>query len=253
MELEKIYDTLDGVKGHIYKITCEKTNKVYVGQTYSHIKNHGKYRPAGYLKRFAGHISEALTNTKQKQCTYLNNAIRKYGKDSFKCELIFECELDELDEYEQMCIKKYNSLYPTGYNLTNGGKGAFYVAKIKNEDASDKPEEPYKHSDTTKAKIKQRLKDILSSDVKRQERSDKCKLQHMKARLDKYKDIIIDDDVTKYIYPIIKKGTTTVYKYEVRINGIVTAFFNNGKSDITILYANAVNFLNKLKEQNNIV
>ncbi len=253
MELEKIYDTLDGVKGHIYKITCEKTNKVYVGQTYSHIKNHGKYRPAGYLKRFAGHISEAVTNTKQKQCTYLNNAIRKYGKDSFKCELIFECELDELDEYEQMCIKEYNSLYPTGYNLTNGGKGAFYVAKIKNEDASDKPEEPYKHSDTTKAKIKQRLKDILSSEVKRQERSDKCKIQHMKARLDKYKNIIIDDDITKYIYPIIKKGTTTVYKYEVRINGIVTAFFDNGKSDITILYANAVDFLNKLKEQNNNV
>ncbi len=253
MELEKIYDTLDGVKGHIYKITCEKTNKVYVGQTYSHIKNHGKYRPAGYLKRFAGHISEAVTNTKQKQCTYLNNAIRKYGKDSFKCELIFECELDELDEYEQMCIKEYNSLYPTGYNLTNGGKGAFYVAKIKNEDASDKLEEPYKHSDTTKAKIKQRLKDILSSEVKRQERSDKCKIQHMKARLDKYKNIIIDDDITKYIYPIIKKGTTTVYKYEVRINGIVTAFFDNGKSDITILYANAVDFLNKLKEQNNNV
>jgi hypothetical protein len=82
MELEKIYDTLEGVKGHIYKITCEKTNKVYVGQTYSHIKNHGKYRPAGYLKRFAGHISEAVTNTKQKQCTYLNNAIRMYGKES---------------------------------------------------------------------------------------------------------------------------------------------------------------------------
>ena len=253
MDLEKIYDTLEGVKGHIYKISCDKTNKVYIGQTYSHIKNHGKYRPAGYHKRFAGHISEAITNTKQKQCTYLNNAIRKYGKESFKCELLFECELDKLDEYEQMYIKEYNSLYPTGYNLTNGGKGAFYVSKIDNNNTIVENNEPYKHSEITKTKIKQRLKDILSSDEKRKERSEKCKIQHMKARLDKYKNIIIDDNVTKYIFPIIKKGTNSVYKYEIRINGIVTSFFDNGKSDITILYNNAVDFLNKLREQNNNV
>lgn len=152
-----------------------------------------------------------------------------------------------------MCIKEYNSLYPTGYNLTNGGKGAFYVSKIDNNSTIVENNEPYKHSETTKTKIKQRLKDILSSDEKRKERSEKCKIQHMKARLDKYKNIIIDDNITKYIFPIIKKGTNSVYKYEIRINGIVTSFFDNGKSDITILYNNAVDFLNKLREQNNNV
>jgi hypothetical protein len=160
-------------------------------------------------------VSEAIT--KQKHCTYLNNAIRKYGKESFKCELLFECELDELDEYKQMCIEEYKSLYPTGYNLTNGGKGAFYVSKVYNNNTIVKNDEPYKHSNTTKAKIKQKLKDILSSDEKHQERSEKCRIQHMKARLDKYKNILIDDN-NKYI-----------------------------------LYANDVDFLNKLREQNNNV
>lgn len=251
MELEEIYDTIEKVKGHIYKITCKETNKVYIGQTYSHIKNHGKYRPAGYLKRFASHISEAIINTKKKQCTYLNNAIRKYGKDNFCCELLKTCELSELDENEKENIIKYNSLYPNGYNLTHGGKGAMYVAKVlqeKKEDEEDK--EPYKHSEITKAKIKQRLINILSSDEKKKERSEKCKVQHLKARLDKYKGIKLDDDLTTYIYPIIKKDTDIIHKYEIRINKIVTAFYD-GKTKTDILYQNALSFLEKLKLQNN--
>jgi hypothetical protein len=252
MELEEIYDTIDKVKGHIYKITCKENDKIYIGQTYSHIKNHGKYRPAGYLKRFASHISEAITNTKKKQCTYLNNAIRKYGKDSFSCELIKTCELSEMDNYEKDYIVKYNSLFPTGYNLTHGGKGAMYVAKVINiDDDENKVKEPYKHSAETKEKIKQRLSTIFSSDEKRKAKSESCHEQHLKARLEKYKNIKLDEDLTKYIFPIIKKGTETIYKYEIRINKIVTAFYD-GKTSIDVLYKNALNFLGKLKLQNNV-
>lgn len=34
MELEEIYDTIDNVKGHIYKITCKENNKIYIEPTY---------------------------------------------------------------------------------------------------------------------------------------------------------------------------------------------------------------------------
>ena len=251
MELEEIYDTIDNVKGHIYKITCKENNKIYIGQTYSHIKNHGKYRPAGYLKRFASHISEAIMNTKKKQCTYLNNAIRKYGKDNFCCKLIKVCELSELDKYEIIFINKYNSLYPNGYNLTHGGKGAMYVAKVVNNNENNVEKEPYKHTEETKAKIKQRLINVLSSDKKRNEMSEKCKVQHLKARLDKFQNIKLDDNLTKYIFPIKKKDTDTIYKYEIRINKIVTSFYD-GKTTPDILYQNALNFLEKLKLQNNV-
>ena len=57
------------VVGHIYKITNIKTNKIYIGQTLSHRKNRGKYRPFGYEGRFKDHLSEALCNSKKKQCT----------------------------------------------------------------------------------------------------------------------------------------------------------------------------------------
>lgn len=252
MELEEIYDTIDNVKGHIYKIKNELNNKVYIGQTYSHIKNHGKYRPAGYLKRFSGHISEAITNTKKKQCTYLNNGIRKYGKENFSCKLIKECELSELDELEQKYIIKYNSLYPNGYNLTHGGKGAMYISKIKNNNETNSKIEPYKHSDKTKAKIKQRLSTIMSSEERKNKKSQEAKEQHLKARLEKYRGLLLNDNLNEYIKPIIKKGTGVIYKYEVRINNITTQFYD-GKSPKEELYNNATNFLKKLKEQNNIV
>jgi hypothetical protein len=84
----KLLETNRGVTGHIYRITNTQTNKIYIGQTLSHRKNRGKYRPFGYMGRFYDHSSEALCNTKKKQCTYLNNAIRMYGKDAFHCELL---------------------------------------------------------------------------------------------------------------------------------------------------------------------
>ena len=34
MELEEIYETIDNVKGHIYKITCKENNKIYIEPTY---------------------------------------------------------------------------------------------------------------------------------------------------------------------------------------------------------------------------
>jgi len=71
----------------IYKIICLKTNKIYIGQAVSHILNHKKYRIYGMEGRFKSHIYEAYSN-KKNQCTYLNNAIKKYGKEFFNVELL---------------------------------------------------------------------------------------------------------------------------------------------------------------------
>jgi hypothetical protein len=103
----------------IYKITCSKTNKSYVGQTVSHILNNGKYIRHGMEKRLKGHISEAFS-TKKNQCHYLNNAIRKYGSNEFKVELLTTCSLDESDKEESKYIVLLNTMYPYGYNLKFG-------------------------------------------------------------------------------------------------------------------------------------
>jgi group I intron endonuclease len=53
----------------------------------------------------------------------LNNAISKYGKDSFKKYILLLCEKEELDYYEIECIHIFQSLSSEhGYNILKGGK-----------------------------------------------------------------------------------------------------------------------------------
>jgi uncharacterized protein YeeX (DUF496 family) len=134
--------------------------------------------------------------------------------------------------------------------LRNFGGQSQGAAKNNNETNSNI--EPYKHSDKTKAKIKQRLSTIMSSEERKNKKSQEAKEQHLKARLEKYRGLLLNDNLNEYIKPIIKKGTGVIYKYEVRINNITTQFYD-GKSPKEELYNNATNFLKKLKEQNNIV
>ena len=104
----------------IYIISCSETEKQYVGQAVTHILNHKRYRPYGYIGRFRGHISEAYS-TKKKQCFYLNNAIRKYGNDKFSVKLLETTTISESDDREIYYIQKLKTLCPNGYNLTSGG------------------------------------------------------------------------------------------------------------------------------------
>lgn len=57
--------------------------------------------------------------------TILKNAIKKYGIENFKKEIIEECEtLEELNEREYYWIQKYNAVESNEfYNLVDGGHG----------------------------------------------------------------------------------------------------------------------------------
>ena len=106
--------------GEIYKITNLINNKIYIGKT----KKYYKSTQFGYLKRFNNHINSAFSNSKCNDCPILYNAIRKYGRDKFKIELICESSLDEIDSMEIKYIKKFNSIDKNiGYNIALGGGG----------------------------------------------------------------------------------------------------------------------------------
>ncbi len=209
------------ITGHIYKITNIKNNKIYIGQVVSHRLNKGKYRPFGYIGRFNDHISEALNNTKKKQCTYLNNAIRKYGKESFKVELLLECPKNSLDDSEIKYIKDCNSIFPNGYNLTLGGKTTEYV-KIKNNEELNKPKKRghefgYKHSEETKNKIKMRLADKKIK-LKMQENTRKnMKEYYDNKKIETLSKLDLDKDFKKYIRPVYNKDTKELHNYIIRI------------------------------------
>lgn len=211
------------IKGHIYLITNTKNGKKYVGQAVSHRKNKNKYRYFGYIGRFNDHVSEAINNTKKNQCTYLNNAIRKYGKQDFSIELITECELHEMDELEQEYIYQCNSLYPNGYNLTKGGKTLENI-KVENNENLNKPKKRgrdfgYVHKDSTKAKIKNFLSDKTEIAKRKTKMSDTMIDFYDKKKIDILSKLHLDEDIKKYICPVKNKITNELHDYIIRVNG----------------------------------
>jgi hypothetical protein len=94
--------------GLVYKVTNIITAAVYIGRT-KHSLDYRKSR----------HLRKALVK-KIKNKFY--NAIRKYGQDNFKWEIILDnLTWDESKSIEIMEIIKYNSFH-SGYNSTIGGE-----------------------------------------------------------------------------------------------------------------------------------
>ena len=109
--------------GNLYKITNTVSGKIYIGKTYVSIED-----------RWRDHIRCAFRVTKDSLSYVYNHkmarAIRKYGPDNFKIELISQYEEIELEQKEMEYIKKYDS-YKNGYNSTLGGDGNKRDSKIE--------------------------------------------------------------------------------------------------------------------------
>jgi group I intron endonuclease len=97
-----------GPQGIIYKITCKPTGMSYVGQTIN------------LKRRLQSHKSKTSV------CTYIKNAIQKYGWDNFEVETLWEGNIKLLCDMEVKFIEEYNTMAPNGYNLIDskgvGGK-----------------------------------------------------------------------------------------------------------------------------------
>lgn len=222
------------VIGEIYKITNLLNNKCYIGQTRSHRLNHNKYRPFGHIGRFKDHICEA-THTTKVGCKYLNSAFLKYGIENFKCELLITCKIDELDNNEVKYIIDFNSKYPNGYNLTDGGQSQGYLKgkKIILDDSKiticseiKQPNSNLKRSEYTKNLISKRLIEFSHDISHRKERMVIVQKQHIDKRFDQFKNVIFDNtdtDIDKYIHVI--RNNKLDYEYiKVRIGKVKTTF-----------------------------
>lgn len=91
------------MKKDIYVITNIITGMQYVGQS------------SNAQKRFLAH-------KQAKDGTVFHQAIRNYGPENFFIEVLEE-QIENFNEREKYWIKKLNTLYPTGYNMTKGGEG----------------------------------------------------------------------------------------------------------------------------------
>ena len=107
---------------YIYKITNLINNKLYIGQTIRSIE-----------QRWQRHKSDALNHILD---THFSRAIRYYGPDNFKIELLDTAtSQEELTKKEQYWIQYYNTI-EEGYNETdaiNKSGGNTYKNKSKEE------------------------------------------------------------------------------------------------------------------------
>lgn len=109
---------------YIYCITNTLNDKKYIGQTYLDVQ-----------KRWGNHISKSRGGSE----LAIHRAIRKYGAENFKIELldsksISSDELNEAEIYHIACLDTFNGV---GYNSCVGGLNTI----------------GYKHTDETKSKI----------------------------------------------------------------------------------------------------
>lgn len=96
----------------IYRIINLVNGKSYIGQS-TNIK-----------RRWNNHRS-ACFNTKDHAYDYpIYKAMRKYGLNNFKFEVLEECKIEDLDSKEREWINYFDTLN-SGYNQSIGGNGNF--------------------------------------------------------------------------------------------------------------------------------
>jgi len=95
-------------------------------------------------KQYIGYTTKSLEDRKREhlyksRCVYdkhyfylFLSAMRKYGEKNFTWEVLCHCNSkEECCEKEIYCIKKYNTISPNGYNLTEGGNGGIQSEETK--------------------------------------------------------------------------------------------------------------------------
>lgn len=96
----------------LYKLTFPN-GKVYIGITTESLS-----------RRVQRHIAYARANRPYA----VSAAIRKYGEKSFTAEHIASARnWSDLADIERLAIEQYDSICPTGYNMTGGGEGSYRV------------------------------------------------------------------------------------------------------------------------------
>lgn len=188
--------------GVIYKATNIKNGKSYIGQAVSFSSN----RPWGSKRRWQAHIKCAKSN--KCECRFLENAINKYGEESFIIEDIYKCDVSELNYYEDYYIKYHNTLCPQGYNLmTGGGNGRKHNEETKEKMSLSRIGKI--HSNETKEKISQSHKGRKVSKETLKNISNASKYRNMSSSNKERLELALEElnltELPMYIYMSVDK------------------------------------------------
>lgn len=248
--LNEVHDNKDAVLGEIYMIKNTKTGLMYIGQTLTHRMNHKRYRPFGHIKRFKGHISEALCNTKSEQCSCIANAIRKYGVESFEVSLLARCSKNELDDLETHYVSMYDTIHPNGYNLAPGGR----IKHSVTTDDFERVSVTYDPTPRTTARS-QETKDKISAGLQRFKETkpenmlanmQKFKDARTNKKLERFKDVVVQQPLSQYVTTTQRKN---VWRSTVKV-GTKEVTFESKFDTEEESRERAMNFLKQVQEMN---
>lgn len=111
------------MSGSIYKIICEPTGKIYIGQTCDFKIKNGIAYNYGPIGRWSDHKSSS-----KRTDTPLAQAIREYGEDAFKVEVLEQDLLEKLDELEAKWINKLDCIWPKGLNVATHSRNKHHLS-----------------------------------------------------------------------------------------------------------------------------
>lgn len=222
----------------IYKIT-NPNNQIYIGQS--------------------NNITRRKYQYSKKQCKRqykIYNSINKYGWKNHTFEIIKECDINDLNNFEERFIKQYDSFNtPHGLNLTSGGDSKKHsketIEKLSKRMKGNKIWLGKTHTTNTKQKISQSNKGKTFSDKTRKKMSESAKKKKVsnetrkKMSLNRKGKKKPQSEIDKMLKTKLKKyGSCTnnmkrnPYTYEIY----------NEKNEL--VYKFTENFKNKTKELN---
>ena len=145
----------------------------------------------------------------------LRDAVKKYGIENFEFSIIIICFDDERFKYEKEYIKKYNTVVPNGYNITNGGEGGGFQGKTHTEqvkaDIRNKSKQKYIDNPELRKQVSERNKIIMKNPVIREKikngllNSEKWKKAKEENRAGNYKNNKHSEEMKNKISEGVKK------------------------------------------------
>lgn len=105
---------------------------VYLATNLINGKQYVGYTTKTLLERTRVHIYKSKCKLNKHYFYLFKQALRKYGEDNFKWEVLEQCSTkEECCKKEIIYISKYNTISPNGYNLTTGGNGGILLDETK--------------------------------------------------------------------------------------------------------------------------
>lgn len=210
----------------IYKLTNTINNKIYIGLT----------TEKSVAERCRKRNAEAKYRGDKK--SYILNAIRKHGENSFISEVIDTAtSLEELKEKEIYYISLYNARDKSiGYNLTDGGEGNLGL-KMSQETKDKIRDKHLGRKDSDETKLKKSLAKLNSgSDFKKGKEN--CRIYNIKTS-----KIILKYNMLGELIEEYKSISEARVKNGIDRSGI-TAYLQSNKAELNIPYKG---FLYKIK------